>query len=187
MDPGLRRYAGAGTRVHATGRGPGPPRRRQRPRGRPVPLLEVRLVLRASRRSTSVLPLERRGAVLFALDHHRGSEENQAGWEWHEPDLVDAALGKMDTLPWFRRTIHDAGLEGTVVASGRRLADRRRRPGRHRWCSWSSTAVTAWSRPGSTTSSGPRTSRCGVLRIHDVFPNPKDGGRPPYEQVDLPG
>ena len=49
--------------------------------------------------------------VLFALDHHRGSEENQAGWEHHEPDLVDADIGKMDTLPIFRRTVHDAGLE----------------------------------------------------------------------------
>ena len=56
------------------------------------------------------------GRVLFTVDHHRGSEENQPGWEWHEPDLVDPAVGKMDTLPLFRRTIHDAGLEDTVFA-----------------------------------------------------------------------
>ena len=56
------------------------------------------------------------GRVLFTVDHHRGSEENQPGWEWHEPDLVDPAVGKMDTLPFFRKTIHDAGLEGTVIA-----------------------------------------------------------------------
>ena len=56
------------------------------------------------------------GRALFTVDHHRGSEENQPGWEWHEPDLVDPAVGKMDTLPIFRRTIHDAGLEGTVIA-----------------------------------------------------------------------
>ena len=56
------------------------------------------------------------GRDFFALDHHRGSEENQAGWQHHEPDLVDPSIGKMDTLPIFRRTIHDAGLEGTVVA-----------------------------------------------------------------------
>src|SRR3954466_4790437 len=57
------------------------------------------------------------GVVLFAVDHHRGSEENQAGWEWHEPDLVDAAVGRMDTLPLFRRTVFDAGLERSVVAT----------------------------------------------------------------------
>src|SRR5262245_64090662 len=59
-----------------------------------------------------------RGRLLFSVDHHRGSEENQAGWEWHEPDLVDPAVGEIDTLPFFRRTIQDAGLEGTVVAVG---------------------------------------------------------------------
>src|SRR4051812_21794484 len=56
------------------------------------------------------------GTVLFSVDHHRGSEENQPGWEWHEPDLVDPDVGKMDTLPRFRRAVHDAGLEGTVIA-----------------------------------------------------------------------
>ena len=54
--------------------------------------------------------------VLVAIDHHRGSEENQPGWEWHEPDLVDPELGVMDTLPWFRRTVHRAGVEPWVVA-----------------------------------------------------------------------
>jgi len=55
-----------------------------------------------------------RHTVLFALDHHRGSEENQPGWEWHEPDLVDPHVGRIDTLPRFRRTIHDADLESSV-------------------------------------------------------------------------
>ena len=57
-----------------------------------------------------------RSTVVFAVDHHRGSEENQAGWEWHDASLVDEELGRMDTLPRFRRTIHDAGLEDVVVA-----------------------------------------------------------------------
>src|SRR5205814_1621835 len=56
------------------------------------------------------------GTVLFTVDHHRGSEENQAGWQWHDATLVDARTGRMDTLPVFRRTIEDAGLEDVVVA-----------------------------------------------------------------------
>src|SRR5437588_12446704 len=56
------------------------------------------------------------GTVLFTVDHHRGSEENQAGWEHHDPTVVDPRVGKMDTLPFARATIHDAGLEGTVIA-----------------------------------------------------------------------
>lgn len=121
------------------------------------------------------------GRVLFALDHHRGSEENQAGWEWHEPDLVDPDIGKMDTLPIFRRTIHDAGLEGSVVAL---VGD-------------SPTVGGAWATPlallfidgghGHDPAHRdyeiwvPHVVIGGRLLIHDVFPNPDDGGRPPYE------
>jgi predicted O-methyltransferase YrrM len=121
------------------------------------------------------------GTVLFALDHHRGSEENQPGWEWHEPDLVDPEVGKMDTLPRFRRTVHDAGLEGSVVAmvgESPVVADHWKTPlallfidgghGRepaHR-------DYERWT---------PHVAPGGRLCIHDVFPNPADGGRPPFE------
>jgi hypothetical protein len=127
-----------------------------------------------------------RGRVLFAVDHHRGSEENQPGWEWHEPDLVDPAVGKMDTLPWFRRTIHDAGLEGTVVAV----------------VGESPVVARAWATPLAFLfvdgGHGVEPARAdyelwtphvvpgGTLAIHDVFPDPADGGRPPYEEIYLP-
>jgi MMP 1-O-methyltransferase len=121
------------------------------------------------------------GRVLFALDHHRGSEENQPGWEWHEPDLVDPAVGKMDTLPRFRRTIHDAGLEPSVVAL---VGD-------------SPTVGSVWATPlaflfvdgghgrepahRDYETWTPHIVAGGLLAIHDVFPDPADGGRPPYE------
>ena len=121
------------------------------------------------------------GTVLFALDHHRGSEENQAGWEHHEPDLVDAETGRMDTLPRFRRTVFDAGLEGSVVAL---VGD-------------SPTVGRFWTTPlgllfidgghGSEPAHRdyetwtPHVLAGGTLCIHDVFPDPADGGRPPYE------
>src|SRR4029453_18165705 len=57
-----------------------------------------------------------RGGVGFTVDHHRGSEEDQAGWEHHDTSLVAPRTGRMDTLPTFRRTIEDAGLEDVVVA-----------------------------------------------------------------------
>jgi len=119
--------------------------------------------------------------VLFALDHHRGSEENQAGWEHHEPDLVDPESARIDTLPSFRRTIHDAGLEGTVVAL---VGD-------------SPTVGSVWATPlallfidgghGSEPAHldyetwTPHVVVGGRLLIHDVFPDPAAGGRPPYE------
>jgi predicted O-methyltransferase YrrM len=127
-----------------------------------------------------------RGRVLFSVDHHRGSEENQPGWEWHEPDLVDPELGKMDTLPVFRRTVHDAGLEGTVVAV---VGD-------------SPVVAASWRTPLALLfidgGHGEEPARLdyerwtplvapgGTLVIHDVFPDPADGGRPPYEQIYQP-
>src|SRR4051812_25612100 len=56
-----------------------------------------------------------RGGIAVTVDHHRGSEENQPGWEWHDAELVDPAVGAMDTLPFFRRAMHRAGLEDVVL------------------------------------------------------------------------
>jgi predicted O-methyltransferase YrrM len=127
-----------------------------------------------------------RGRILFSVDHHRGSEENQPGWEYHEPDLVDPAVGRMDTLPIFRRTVFDAGLEPDVVAivgdsptvarhwstplsflfiDGGHGID----PARHDYQHWT-----------------PHVTPGGVLAIHDVFPNPADGGQAPHDEIYLP-
>ena len=76
---------------------------------------------------------EATGAVVLSVDHHRGSEENQPGWEYHEPDLVDPDGGRIDTLPHWRRTITAAGLEGSVmgiVGDSPTLAARWDRPAR---------------------------------------------------------
>lgn len=122
-----------------------------------------------------------RHSVLFTVDHHRGSEENQAGWEHHDPSLVDPDTGRMDTLPVFRRTIHGAGLEDVVVAV----------------VGESTTVAAHWTTPlGLVFIDGghgeeparadyeawaPKVTAGGLLAIHDVFPDPADGGRPPYE------
>jgi len=121
------------------------------------------------------------GTVLFSVDHHRGSEENQPGWEWHDPDLVDPETGRMDTLPWWRRTMAAAGLEDCVIAV----------------VGESATVGDAWAGALSLLfidgGHGDDVVRAderawvrhvapgGLLAIHDVFPDPADGGRPPYE------
>ncbi len=122
-----------------------------------------------------------RHTVLFALDHHRGSEENQPGWEWHEPDLVDPDVGRIDTLPRFRRTIFDAGLESSVVA----LVGDSPTVGRH----WTTPLSLLFIDGGHGSEPAhrdfelwtPHVEPGGLLCIHDVFPDPADGGRPPYE------
>src|SRR3954447_4304454 len=74
-----------------------------------LPLLEVGTYCG---RSTILLADAARGAgtVVVTVDHHRGSEEQQPGWEYHDASLVDPFTGRMDTLPEFRRTLHGAGL-----------------------------------------------------------------------------
>jgi len=121
------------------------------------------------------------GRLLFALDHHRGSEENQAGWEHHEPALVDPELGVIDTLPTFRRTIYDADLESTVVAlvgDSPSIAATWQTPLALLFIDGGHGAVPAHRDYEGWT---PKLLSGGTLLIHDVFPDPADGGRPPYE------
>jgi MMP 1-O-methyltransferase len=121
-----------------------------------------------------------RSTVLYTIDHHRGSEEMQSEWEHHDRDVVDPATGRMDSLPFFRRTIEEAGLDDVVVAI---VGD-------------SATVASHWSTEiGLLFIDGghsddiamrdyvawaPNLRPGGVLVIHDVFENPEDGGQGPY-------
>ncbi len=119
--------------------------------------------------------------VLYSVDHHRGSEENQSGWEHHDPGLVDPVTGRMDTLPEARRAVERAGLEGTVVlvvGESARIASAWATPlsllfidgGHGEAVAWAD--YRGWSR---------YVAGGALMAIHDVFPDPADGGRPPYE------
>jgi predicted O-methyltransferase YrrM len=121
------------------------------------------------------------GRVAVSVDHHRGSEENQAGWEHHDADLVDPATGRMDTLPWARRTVADAGLEGTVVlvvGPSVTVASVWTTPLALLFIDGGHGAAVAWADYRAWT---PKVAVGGTLAIHDVFADPADGGRPPYE------
>jgi MMP 1-O-methyltransferase len=120
------------------------------------------------------------GRKVITVDHHRGSEENQPGWEYHDPGMVDPAVGLLDTLPTFRSTLAASGLEQHVIAIVGRSAE----------------VAKLWREPigilfidgGHTEAAAtadyegwaPHIAEGGALAIHDVFPNPADGGRPPY-------
>lgn len=126
------------------------------------------------------------GGTVVTVDHHRGSEENQAGWEHHDDSLVDPDLGLMDTLPTFRRTLAAAGLEEQVVA----VVGRSETVG-----AWWRTPLSLLFIDGGHGVEPARTDfrtwprwvmADGVLVIHDVFPDPADGGRPPYDDIYLP-
>ncbi|MCD9141971.1 class I SAM-dependent methyltransferase [Streptomyces albireticuli] len=144
-----------------------------------MPLLEVGTYCG---RSTILLADAAReaGVTAVTVDHHRGSEEQQPGWEYHDTSVVDPVVGRMDTLPTFRRTLHRAGLEEHVLAIVGR----------------SPQAAAVWGTPlglvfidgGHTDEHAtadyegwvPHLAEGGLLVIHDVFADPADGGQAPY-------
>ena len=121
-----------------------------------------------------------RDAIVFSIDHHRGSEEHQPGEEYHDPALTDDE-GRVDTLATFRRTIEQAAVSDVVVAI----------------VASSDVAAKAWATPlglvfidGGHSSAAarldyeswtPHLTAGGLLAIHDVFEDPSEGGRPPFE------
>ena len=121
------------------------------------------------------------GQLVVTIDHHRGSEEHQPGWEYHDPRLVDPATGRLDTLPRLRATLAAAGLEEHVVVVVGRSADVARL--------WGTPLGLVFIDGGHTEAAAvtdyegwaPWVAPGGALAIHDVFPDPADGGRPPYE------
>jgi predicted O-methyltransferase YrrM len=134
-----------------------------------LPLLEVGTYCG---RSTLLLAdaARRAGLVALTVDHHRGSEEQQPGWEYHDPETVDPEIGLMDTLPAFRRTLHRAGLEEHVVA----LVGRSPQVA----AVWGSPLGLVFVDGGHTDEHAnadyegwaPHVAEGGLLVIHDVFP-----------------
>jgi predicted O-methyltransferase YrrM len=120
------------------------------------------------------------GGVVVTVDHHRGSEEHQPGWEYHDPTLVDPVVGRIDTLPLMRRNLHAAGVEDEVVA----IVGRSARVAQV----WSTPLGMVFIDGGHTEAAAqqdyaswsPHVAPGGLLVIHDVFPDPADGGQAPY-------
>ena len=120
------------------------------------------------------------GQVVVTVDHHRGSEEHQPGWEYHDPRLVDPATGRIDTLPSLRATLATAGLEDQVIVVVGRSADVARLWGRPLGLVFIDGGHTEAAAVTDYEGWAPWVAPGGALAIHDVFPDPADGGRPPY-------
>ncbi|MCK9273822.1 MAG: class I SAM-dependent methyltransferase [Syntrophales bacterium] len=119
-------------------------------------------------------------SILFSIDHHRGSEEQQPGEEYFDPDLLDTESGMIDTFRIFRKTIADLDLTETVVpivTSSITAARHWKTPlalvfidGGHSYEA-AFRDYSAWS---------PFILSGGYLLIHDIFPDPAFGGQAPY-------
>ena len=124
---------------------------------------------------------EETDCVLYSLDHHHGSEENQIGWEHFDESLVDPADGRLNTLPAWQRAIAEAALESTViglVGPSVVVAAHFAQPLDLLFIDGGHAHDVAWADFKHWT---PKVVTGGLLLIHDVFEDPRDGGRPPYE------
>jgi len=119
-------------------------------------------------------------SIVYALDHHRGSEEHQLGEEYHDPDLYDEGIALMDSFRTFRQTMRSADLEDTVVpvVSSSKVASRH----------WATPLGMVFIDGGHSEEAAQTDYRSwashvvpgGILAIHDIFPNPAEGGQAPY-------
>jgi predicted O-methyltransferase YrrM len=123
--------------------------------------------------------------ILFSIDHHRGSEEQQPGQAYFDPGLFDPKTGRLDTFQEFRKTLEKAGIEDTVVAMVCR----------------SDVAARLWATPlsmvfidgGHTAEAALTDYACwarhilpgGYLLIHDIFTDPAEGGQAPHQIYNL--
>ena len=123
------------------------------------------------------------GTQIVTVDHHHGSEENQPGWEWHDATMVDEHSGLLDTLPSFRRTWDDhvRDVVSAVVATTEQVA------------AWWSTPVEFLFLDGNHVEEmaqhdyaafAQHVAPGGLLAVHDVFPDPNDGGQAPWHVVE---
>jgi len=117
---------------------------------------------------------------LFALDHHRGSEEHQLGEEYHDPEPYDNDVALMDTFKAFRTSMRRSDLEDIVVplVASSRAASR----------DWQTPLGMVFIDGGHSMEAALTDLECwsghvvagGILAIHDISPNPEDGGQAPY-------
>jgi predicted O-methyltransferase YrrM len=118
--------------------------------------------------------------VLFSIDHHGGSEEQQPGEEYFDPDLQDKETGKIDTLKHFRKTINDFDLDNIVIpviGGSTTIGNVWRTPlslifidGGHAY----ETVLSDYDTWANNLMPG------GYLLFHDIFPDPAKGGQAPY-------
>lgn len=117
---------------------------------------------------------------LYAIDHHRGSEEHQVGEQYHDPDLYDHAVNRFNSFPAFMRTLELADLCDTVVP----VVTSSRHAARH----WATPLALVFIDGGHShemaredcVSWARHLCVGGILAIHDVFDKPEAGGQGPY-------
>jgi predicted O-methyltransferase YrrM len=119
--------------------------------------------------------------TLICVDHHRGNEEQQPGWGFHDSALVDPEVGRMDSLPFLRHTLREAGLEETAVVIVGQSAEVARIVTASLGMVFIDGGHTLEAVVADYQGWAPKVAPGGILAIHDLFDDPSDGGQAPIE------
>ena len=119
--------------------------------------------------------------LVYTVDHHTGSEEHQLGEEYHDKDLFDKRLKKFNTLPEFLKNIRSSNLSKYIIPVIFSSCEASK--------TFSENIGLLFIDGGHSIDAAfndynfwkDKICPGGLLVIHDVFPNPEDGGRPPFE------
>ena len=124
---------------------------------------------------------KKNSSILFSVDHHRGSEEQQPGEEYFDPELYNHAIGEVDTINYFRKTIKLVQLEDTIVpvVAKSEIAAKM----------WTTKLSMVFIDGGHSYEAAYNDYNCwvshimpgGYLLVHDIFDDPEKGGQAPYQ------
>ena len=119
--------------------------------------------------------------LVYTVDHHTGSEEHQLGEEYHDEDLYDERIEKFNTLPEFLKNIRSSNLFKYVIPVINNSMEASKTFSESIGLLFIDGGHSHEAALGDYNSWKDKISSGGLLVIHDVFPNPEDGGRPPFE------
>lgn len=119
------------------------------------------------------------GSLLITIDHHEGSEEQQLGELYFDPEVYDEKLGRVNTLPLLKKNIAKFNLDNVVKPlvmdsiSASRIVDNNADlifiDGSHTFESAESD-YELWKN---------KIRKGGILAIHDIYDSEEEGGQAP--------
>lgn len=124
-------------------------------------------------------------SILFSIDHHKGSEEQQPEEEYFDSDLFDKKTARINTFPFFQKTLNETSLEDTVVpvVASSALVGKK----------WKTPVSMVFIDGGHSFEAAHNdylTWAChiqseGFLVIHDIFMDPEKGGQAPRRVYEI--
>tara|TARA_B100000941_G_C28457324_1_gene528720 strand:+ start:160 stop:765 length:606 start_codon:yes stop_codon:yes gene_type:complete len=119
------------------------------------------------------------GSLLITIDHHEGSEEQQLGELYFDPEVYDEKLGRVNTLPLLKKNIAKFNLDNVVKPlvmdsiSASKIVDNNADlifiDGSHTFESAESD-YELWKN---------KIRKGGILAIHDIYDSEEEGGQAP--------